>query len=59
MVSSVSGDIRIDSPAVAFEVMLEERIDELVASPEEAIVIIAVVSEARLADPEASMVATA
>ena len=59
MVSSVSGDISVDSPAVALVVMSDERSEELVASPGEAIVIMAVVREARLAEPEASMVATA
>lgn len=59
MVSSVSGDNRTDSPAVAFEVMSDERVEELVASPLLAMVIMFVVSEARVAEPDASMVATA
>jgi hypothetical protein len=59
MVSSVSGDTRVETPAVAVELMFEVRRAEEVASVLPDIVIMFVVKLARLADPEASIVATA
>ena len=56
--SSVLGEMRVASPAVALVEIPVARSEELVALPAEAIVIMFVVKEARLALPEASMVAT-
>ena len=59
MVSSVSGDTRVETPAVAVELMFEVRRAEEVESVLPDIVIMFVVKLARLAEPDASIVATA
>ncbi len=59
IVSSVSGDIMVETPAVAPVLIWEARRAEEVASAEPEIVIMPVVTLARLAEPEASIVATA
>lgn len=59
MVSSVSGDINEETPAVAVELMLDVRSAEELASLLPDIVIISVVIFERLAEPDASIVATA
>ena len=59
MVSSVSGDIRVETPAVALELKDDVSRAEEVASVLPDMVIMFVVKLARLADPEASIVATA